>query len=368
MLNPRFLKLLIFKELGQILKDKSVLLIASVVPLVLVVIYGFAIRTDVKPVQLGIVVTQESEAATAIERGFMGSVYFNVTVVRSLEEGRDLMERHAIKALVIVPDNLSDELLQGRAEVMLILNGSEQQLSQLSAGYAQNTLTQSLKALYPGLSASGISVTARTWFNEANESSWFLMSGLYVAIATIMSTFLGAFVISREWDRGTMESLGATAASASEIVLSKLIAYYVLAAFGVMFMLILGQSILQIPIRGSMLLIILTLLVYVMEMLCLGMFISALCKNLFLAVEYAVIIGFLPTVLLSGLIFDLRGAHPVIQLIGYSIPPTYAVQALRISFLSGGQLSLVLRDLAIQVFYAALFFGLTVHKVGKDSK
>ena len=194
------------------------------------------------------------------------------------------------------------------------------------------------------------------------------MSGQYVSIITLISIFLGGFVIAREWDRKTIESLAATNASAFEIVLSKVIVYYIMAIWSMFIILGLGELLYDIPIRGSIIGLVFSLSVYVLEMICLGVLISSFMKNQFTAAQIAVIIGFLPTVMLSGLIFDLRAVQPFIRVIGMIIPPTYEVKAMRINMLSGGSELFLVANFFIQLFWCALFFILTVRQVKKDSK
>ncbi|MGN0902373.1 MAG: ABC transporter permease, partial [Succinivibrio sp.] len=181
-------------------------------------------------------------------------------------------------------------------------------------------------------------------------------------------TFLGSFVIAREWDRGTIESLCITNAKAWEIVIAKVAVYYVLTLWAVMIVLIVGQLLYQLPIRGSVAVMFVSLSVYALEILCLGILLSAKLKNQFAATQIAVVIGFLPTVMLSGLIFDLKAVSPFIHLIGIIIPPTYEVKAMRISFMSGGSMLYLGMNLLIQLFWCALFLILTIRQVKRDCK
>ena len=132
--------------------------------------------------------------------------------------------------------------------------------------------------------------------------------------------------------------------------------------------LVYGQVLLGIPIRGSVAMLLATLCVFVLEMTCLGMLISAICKNQFLAQEYAIVIGYLPVTLLSGMIFDLRGLPATINFIGHLLPPTYAVKSFRICFLSGGQSATLWVNLAIQALGAVLFFSLCVLSVKRGAR
>ncbi|MDY6322866.1 MAG: ABC transporter permease [Succinivibrio sp.] len=363
--NPAFLFILIKKELLQISRDPSVLAVVILQPLLLVVLYCFAMRMDVKPVEIAIVTPYQSQVQRQVTDAFIGSAYFDVTVVSTLGEGRALFDSHKVKNLLYFPPDFDEALAAGKARALLYENGAQAQLAQLTQSYVSATLQG---ALGGAASGSQITLSSRTWYNEANDSTWFLMSGQYIAIMTLVCAFLGSFVIAREWDRGTMESLSGTSASSLEIVLSKVITYYGLGLCGSMLTVFLGQMFSGIPVRGAVAWIVALVLIYSFEMVCFGVLISAVCKNQFLASEYAIIIGALPTMLLTGMVFDLRGAAEGIRILGWLLPPTYAVEASRICFLSGGQDLTVLRDLLVQALWGIFFFICAVYRVQKDSK
>lgn len=363
-----YLRILMVKELLQISRDKSVFAIIFLQPLLLVLIYGYGLGMDVKPLQMGVVSSYESAFSRAVVNELEGSDYFEVIRVSSLDEGEALLTSHEVKSLLYIPPGIDRDLNALRATVMLYENGAEAKLAELTEGYVSSALQQALSRGGYSSFDGRVSVVSRSWFNEANDSGWFLMSGQFIAIITLVCSFLGSFVIAREWDRGTAESLAATNATALEIVSAKLVTYLTLALTGTMVTVILGECLIGVPIRGSMMVLMILMGVYTFEMLAFGILISAVCRSQFLASEYAVIIGCLPTVLLSGLLFDLRSVAPFIQGIGYLIPPTYAVQAMRIEFLSGGLLTTVLRDIGIQFAWGVLFFVITVVRVHRDLK
>ena len=260
------------------------------------------------------------------------------------------------------------------AEIFLIQNATQSQLALLSyvyvAGVIEQVLAQDYGFLNANLNAAAkpVSVNYRSWFNEANESTWYLVSAEYVGILGLICLFMVAVVISREWDRGTIASLYNSNASALEIVTAKVGAYYFLALLGGAMTLVYGQVLFGIPILGSVAMLLATLCVFVLEMTCLGILISAICKNQFLAQEYAIVIGYLPVTLLSGMIFDLRGLPAAVNFIGHLLPPTYAVESLRICFLSGGQSATLWINLAIQALGAVLFFSLCVLSVKRGAR
>lgn len=538
-MNFTFLKILVKKEFAQIAKDRSALVIAFLMPLILVVIYGYAMRMDIKPVKVGFV----SDLGSKIERdllgGFLGSKYLQTRVYTDLESARRDFRAHEIESILYFDprfaakfqnilsgfggagggvnlnissdesffaggtsdiQNMSDgenvRPLEDRgadtgtesginasaggasasgdishrngaeaggsansfsggsgvdtggsssdigadqgnvnligdagdanvghidgasdiqntggginaspsangarsaggaanngggsssaggasnsdkdgAEIFLIQNATQSQLALLSyvyvAGVIEQVLAQDYGFLNANLNAAArpVSVNYRSWFNEANESTWYLVSAEYVGILGLICLFMVAVVISREWDRGTIASLYNSNASALEIVTAKVGAYYFLALLGGAMTLVYGQVLLGIPIRGSVVMLLATLCVFVLEMTCLGMLISAICKNQFLAQEYAIVIGYLPVTLLSGMIFDLRGLPAAVNFIGHLLPPTYAVESFRICFLSGGQSATLWVNLAIQALGAVLFFSLCVLSVKRGAR
>ena len=514
-MNFTFLKILIKKEFAQIAKDRSALVIAFLMPLILVVIYGYAMRMDIKPVKVGFV----SDLGSKIERdllgGFLGSKYLQTRVYMDLESARRDFKAHEIESILYFDplfaakfqntlsglggaggegsygngaggnaysfsganansngatvnssggsmgatanfagansrsndtgavsansgssagdmgaDQGSVNLIGGvgdtnagfidgasdiqntgggvnaspfangarsegdaanngggvssaggasnsdkdGAEIFLIQNATQSQLALLSyvyvAGVIEQVLAQDYGFLNANLNAAArpVSVNYRSWFNEANESTWYLVSAEYVGILGLICLFMVAVVISREWDRGTIASLYNSNASALEIVTAKVGAYYFLALLGGAMTLVYGQVLLGIPIRGSVAMLLATLCVFVLEMTCLGMLISAICKNQFLAQEYAIVIGYLPVTLLSGMIFDLRGLPAAVNFIGHLLPPTYAVESFRICFLSGGQSATLWVNLAIQALGAVLFFSLCVLSVKRGAR
>lgn len=366
-MNLANLKTLVLKELKQIMADRSIFALAFVLPVILVIIYGSAVRMEVKPVSLAIVCSQDSKLNHSLVNEFAGSDYFNLTVVPSLFEGERLLKDNQVKAILVLDDNAQSK--GGEHEYMIFLNGVESQQASISRIYIENTLNRALAEYIrdPALNTR-IRLNVRNYYNEKNESVYFLMSGQYVSIITLLCTFLGSFVIAREWDRGTMESLASTQASDLEIVLSKIAVYYVLTLYSVALVVSLGQFLYQIPIKGSIFMLLVSLAVYALELLSLGIFISAKLKNQFAATQIAVVIGFLPSVMLSGLIFDLKAAEPFIQLIGTLIPPTYEIKAMRIIFMSGGSFGFLLFNLLIQSLWTVLFITLTVRQVKKDCK
>lgn len=365
----KYLPILLEKEVKQILKDKSVFLLAFVMPLLLIIIYGYAVRMDIKPIRICIASNSQSAVERNIISEFISSSYYDVIVVPSYGEGREKLDSNEVKVLLYLPEDLAARSEKTEAEIMVYINAVESQLAAIADSYITTTLHMALaKSNKKAFTGRIHNVETRNWFNDANNSTWFLMPGHYVSIITLMAIFLGSFVISREWDRKTMESLATTNASALEIVLSKITVYYALALWSMFITIGFGQLLFAVPIHGSVILLTVSMSVYTLEMICLGVLISALLKNQFLSVQIAVIIGFLPAVLLSGLIFDLRAVECFIQFVAKLLPATYQISSLRDIFMTDLNYGMSLTNIAIQLGFTAIFFMLAVKQVKKDSK
>lgn len=205
-------------------------------------------------------------------------------------------------------------------------------------------------------SGKGAVPVVRLWFNAANSSTWYFVPGLVVVVITIVGAFLTALVIAREWERGTMEMLFSTPVKPSEILLSKVIPYFIVGMGGLFLCLFAARFIFEVPIQGSLAVIIGSSCIYLLTALGAGLWISGLTKNQFLASQLVILISFLPCVMLSGFVFDLRNVPEAIAAVSYVLPPTYFMELIRASFLSGTDAQTVIKDTAILAAYAFMFF------------
>lgn len=378
MINLTHIRALINKEIQQILSDKSVLVVAFVIPLLLVILYGSGMRMDIKPVSVAVVSPQVDDlVGREITLAMLGSSYFKVQVVNNEIEAKRLMQLHDISAYVMIPDNLAQSAFHQSINVLIVLNGADAQQSNLAKSYIEAVFSSgtSLKALgrqvaylssvnqkniassgsYASAKVKDITVISRNWFNESNESTWYLMAGQLIGIVTLMSAFMSSIVIAREFERGTMTGILATNVNALELLISKIIPYYVLSLLGGSFAILTTFVLYELPFRGSAFLFILTMAVYLYVSVLLGLLISALTQNQFLSSEYAIILSFLPSILLSGALFDLRSIPQIISYVAHMLPPTYAVQSSKICILSGGSSDILVLNLGILILFAALF-------------
>jgi ABC-2 type transport system permease protein len=360
----RRLKALIRKETRQLVRDKSNLLVGIVLPLLLILIFGYGLSFDVKHVPIAIVMEDPSPAANDIVSGLYLSPYFTPTPVPSFQSARDLMLARKVDGILTLPSDLSRKLAAGDAHVQLIVNGIDANRARVILGFAQAAITQSLA----GESATRppLSIEARLWFNEANDSSYFLVPGLIVLIMTLIGAFLTALVVAREWERGTLEALFVTPVRSVEILISKLIPYFVVGMLGLLLCLVAAKFLFQVPIRGSLTLILLASTLYLLVALGMGLLISSTTKNQFLASQIALIASFMPALILSGFLFDLRSLPPFVRGLSRVLPATYYVELLQTLFLAGNSAGIVLRDCAVLALDAVLLLAAARHVTRKS--
>ena len=358
------------KEFHQLLRDRGSILLGIVLPLVLILIIGYGLSLDVKNVAVAVVLEDSSPTARETLRFLDGSDYFAPTYLHARAEAEEMMRRHEADAILVVPSDFSETLYRGTARLELLLNGVEATTAMSAQGYFEGIiLQQALKNSLKNRPVGHAEIINRVWFNDANTSTWFFVPGLLMLVLTIVGVFLTAVVMAREWERGTFEALFVTPVQSIELVLSKMIPYFVIAMTGMVLCLIVGHLLYDLPMRGSLVLILGTAMLYLAMALGLGLVISALTKNQFLACQMALLLSFLPTVMLSGFLFDLQSAPLVIRLVSTLLPMPYFLQLLKSLLLTGNYWPFVLKNSAVLLGFAAFFIGtafrLTRKKVGE---
>ncbi len=355
----RRLLALIRKETRELLRDNSSLALGVVLPLVLILIIGYGMSLDVKNVPTAVVIEDSSPLARQAVSFTQGSEYFQPVFVSSLQEGEQMIRKHEVDAMLVVPPDFSARFAEGKGKIQVILNGTETTTAMSAQGYFEaGILTWAASAgAKRGLAPGGVEIVPRIWFNDANTSTWFYVPGILMLVLTISGVFLTSVVMAREWERGTFESLFVTPMKILELILAKTIPYFVIAMLGMLLCLIVGRELYELPMRGSLMLIIAESMLYLVVALGIGLVISALTKNQFLACHVSLMISFLPSILLSGFLFDLHAEPMVIRVVSSLIPATYYLELMKSLFLSGNYWPLIARDTAILVLFALFFLG-----------
>ncbi len=208
-------------------------------------------------------------------------------------------------------------------------------------------------------SAGPVFVQDRLWFNESYESRWFLVPGLIVLIMTLIGALLTALVMAREWERGTLEALFVTPVRAGEILLGKTIPYFVLGLIGLALCVLAAKFLFHVPIRGSLWLLTGVSMLYLLVALAIGMLISTITKSQFVASQMTLLVTFLPALMLSGFLFDLRSMPLAVRLITYVLPARYYVALLQTLFLAGNVWGVIVPNAVVLAGMAALMIFLT---------
>lgn len=359
----RRLRALVRKEFLQLGRDRSSLLLGVFLPLLLILLIGYGISLDVKNVPIAVVLEDASPAARRAVSFLDGSDYFSPYYVTSLKEGESLLRRRDAEAILVLPPDFSRQLAHGQARAQAILYGVNTTTAMTAQGYLETGfMAMAAEAAYSAPHTPGyVTTESRLWFNDANTSTWFFIPGLIMLIMTIVGVFLTAVVMAREWERGTFESLFVTPVQAAELILAKMIPYFCVAMAGMILCLLAGRFLYELPLRGSLLLILGTSMLYLIVALGIGLTISAVTKNQFVACQIALLVSFLPSFMLSGFLFDLHSQPLVIRVISQLFPTTYYLQILKSLFLTGNHWPLLVKNSLLLAGYAVFFLGLAGH-------
>ncbi|MEM0674477.1 ABC transporter permease [Dickeya oryzae] len=363
----RRLRALCLKETRQILRDPSSALIAFVIPLLLLFIFGYGINLDSSRLNIGVLMEQHSAEANSLARAFTGSPFLSVTLSDNRPALIEKMQAGQIRGLIVIPADFATRLArpQDSAPIQVITDGSEPNTAQFVQGYAQGVwqLWQQQYAQDNGSHYQPlIDVQTRYWFNAAAISRHFIIPGAITIIMTVIGAILTSLVIAREWERGTMEALLSTQVTRAELLLTKLLPYYVLGMIAMVLCVVVAVFVLGVPYRGSLWLLFGMSSLFLASTLGMGLLISTLTRNQFNAAMVALNAAFLPAVMLSGFIFEIHSMPVLVQAVSYLIPARYFVSTLQTLFLAGNIGSVLLMNLLFLMTSAVFFIGLTAWK------
>lgn len=370
----RRLRALTVKELRQISRDPSSIMIGLVLPIILILIFGYGLSLDVKNVPIAVVMEQSTPSVRDALSGLNGSAYFSPRYVASMREAEELLKKRDVDAILRTSSDFDSQFAKGNAEVQLILHGVDSTTATLIGQYTSALLSLGVQTRLDrtGLSANvpgnlgSAAVQSRMWFNEAADSTWYLVPGLIVIIMTLVGAFLTALIMAREWERGTLEALFVSPVGRAEILLSKIIPYFLLGMAGLLLCLAAARWLFAVPMRGSMTTFLLCSSLYLVVSLGMGLAISSVTRSQFLSCQIALVVSFLPAVILSGFLFDLRSVPLVARVVGNILPATYYMEILKTLFLAGNNAAILLRDCAALLGYAVLFMGVAIRFTRKN--
>ncbi len=353
---------LVRKEIRQIVRDSSSIAIGIVMPVLLIALFGYALSLDVRLVPIAIVLEDPSPDAAELAAGFRLSSYFDARLMTSMAQAQRLMLDREVDGIVRIRPDFARRLSHADAEVQVIVHGTDANRARIIERYAQGAVAQWMarQAAEGRVTTAGpVALRDRMWFNEINESRYFLVPGLIVLIMTLIGALLTALVMSREWERGTLESLFVSPVRVEEILLGKTIPYFVLGMTGLALCLLAGKFLFQVPFRGSVLVLAGVSILYLLVALGIGLLISSAVKSQFVASQLTLLVTFLPALMLSGFLFDLRSMPAVVRLMTYALPARYYVALLQTVFLAGDVCPVIVPNAAVLGGMAAALLALT---------
>ena len=349
------------KETRQIVRDPSSVAIGVVFPVMMILLFGFGLSLDISKVTVAVVDEDATADSAALIGAFRLSPYFELAVTRSISEAKQLVLDRQVDGVLQIPSDFSRRWRAGSADVQILVDGTDSNQARIMQAYAEGpvALWSATQAESGAPVAMGpVSIDSRVWFNEANDSHYFLVPGLIVLVMTIIGAFLTAMVVAREWERGTLEALFVTPMRPGEFLASKFIPYFGLGMIGFLLCILAGEFLFHVPLRGSLALLFLASMVYLLVSLSIGLLVSTVFKSQFLASQLAMLLTFLPAMMLSGFLYDLRSMPAIIRGITYLMPARYAVALLQTIYLAGNVGSVVWRNLAVlAAMAAALIFA-----------
>ncbi len=363
MAKARRVGALIRKEGRQMVRDPSSFAIGVVLPLMLILLFGYAMSLDVKHVPIAVVLEDTSSQGAEIAASFQLSSYFETQVTRSMALAQEKMLSGEIDGIVRVPSDFARRAAQGDGQVQLLVNGIDGNTARIVEGYAEAAVAQSGARLdaegqSPAVVGGQASVESQLWFNSANDSRYFLVPGLVVLIITLIGAFMTSMVVAREWERGTFEALFVTPVRTDEILLGKTVPYFLLGVGGMLLTIGAARFMFDVPIRGSLSILIGVSMVYLLVSVATGLLISSSLKNQFLCSQVTMLVTFLPALMLSGFIYDLRSVPLGILLASYLVPARYYVSLLQTLFLAGDVWSVIWPNLLILTIVALVLLAL----------
>jgi ABC-2 type transport system permease protein len=357
------------KEALQIVRDPSSIAIAFILPLILLLLFGYGVSLDAQHVPLALVVENPSAQTASFTASFDRSLYFRPIIFAHIRQAEEALIRGRVDGIVWLRGNFGRDLLStGDSPVGVIINGVDANNARIIGGYLQgiwsNWLGQFAAAQGKTLEVP-VTLEQRVWFNPELRSRDFLVPGLIAVIMTLIGGLLTAMVVAREWERGTMEALMVTPVAVREILLGKLIPYFLLGMGGLALSVGMAVWLFQVPLRGSLGVLFGTSALFLLAALGMGLLISTVAKNQFVAGQVAIIVTFLPAFILSGFIFDVGSMPQPIQWLTHIIAARYFVAILQTVFLAGNIWPVILGNALALLGMGAVFLALVRRRTRK---
>lgn len=355
---------LIAKESRQIFRDPSNLLVAVILPLLLLFLYGYGLNLDPRFFRIGLVVEQPTPESGSFTAALQNSRVFRIETARDRRFFDAAMVAGDIRGIVVLPADFSDLIYRGEtAPIQVIVDGSDPNTAALVQGYAEALWANWLatEAISRGQALPlPVTVEPKYWYNTELASRNTLVPGSMAIILTLIGALLTALVIAREWERGTMEALLATPIGRVDLLVGKVVPYFLLGMGSMVLSTLVVIFLFGVPFRGSFLVLGAVSAVFMLASLGQGLLISTITRNQLVAAQASILSAFLPAVYFSNFIFELDSMPWPLRAISWIVPAKYYVSTLQSLFLAGNIWPVILPDLAGLAAIAVVFFTLIV--------
>ncbi len=374
-INMRRTRAIARKEFLHIVRDRRSLILALALPVLMLVMFGYALSLDVDRIPTVIHDADRSSASRDLIEKFRASRFFNVRGNAASERHiEQMIDESRVMLGISIQADFGRSIKSGRsADVQLLLDGSDSNTASIALGYAETIVRDYSQSLQLGLQGRGsgasaadsapVDVRLRVLYNSEMKSRNYIVPGLIAVIAMIIATLLTSLTIAREWEMGTMEQLLSTALRPAEIVLGKMAAYFLVGFTATLISIVAGIAVFDVPFRGSIFVLAASVFIFLCGALFWGTFVSAFARKQLLALQMSMVSSFLPAFLLSGFVYAVESMPEAIQAITLAVPARHFVTILKGVFLKGVGFEVLWMEFVILILFAGIVFKAATHQL-----
>lgn len=367
-MNIRRVKAISYKEFIHLFRDIRSLMVIILVPVILLFLFGYALKLDVENVSVGVIDFSNSAKSKEFISYFESNNAFKINYYTdNYKDAELLLDTNKIKMIIVIPSSFAEDLENKmNTKVQVIIDGSDittassiiNYTAGITASYNQMFIETIIRTNGINISYGSAVPEIRYWFNEDMRSVNYLFPGLVAIIMSVVAGFLTSLTISREWETGTMEQLIPTPVTEGEVISGKLITYFLIGLIDVIIYILIGEFVFHVPLKGNTLLVFLFATIFLLCMLSFGIFVSIVMKSQLASSQVTTTTTLLPAFLLSGFVFDINNMPIVIQWITYFFPARYFVDILRGLYLKGVGIEYLYLNAGFLIFYSVILLVL----------
>ncbi len=375
-MNPLRLQAIIRKEFYHLIRDYRSLYLAFAIPLILIILFGYALNLDVNNVETVVIDHDKTELSRDFLSKISASPYFHIAAhLGDAKQAADYLDNNLTMVVIVIPPGFMNDIRADRtSSLQIIIDGSDPNFAGIIRGYLTAITEQyNQKLLVNYLNRQGLAkINApvdgriRVWFNEDLESRNFIIPGIIAIIIMIVGALLTSLVIAREYENGTMETIKSLPVRAGEFYLGKAIPYFLIALTDVLIAMIFGQILFGVVMKGNFWLMLTATSLYILVALSLGLFISNITKSQMIANQMAILTTYLPSLLLSNYVFPIINMPPFLQYITYVVPARYYIDILTGIYLRNTGLAYLWPSLSVLFAFFVLLSALNYRILRKE--